>query len=97
VNRIELINSDSQEGVSSVEARFYYGTNLDTAALDVQQKVGQIRSLTAFIGVLMLDGIVVKNAILVVEFTNQLRERGYAVRDAVLHAATSEALTQPNR
>ncbi len=43
--------------------------------------------LTAFIGVLMLVGIVVKNAILVVEFTNQLRERGYAVREAVLHAA----------
>jgi HAE1 family hydrophobic/amphiphilic exporter-1 len=43
--------------------------------------------LTAFIGVLMLVGIVVKNAILVVEFTNQLRERGYAPREAVLHAA----------
>jgi HAE1 family hydrophobic/amphiphilic exporter-1 len=43
--------------------------------------------LTAFIGVLMLVGIVVKNAILVVEFTNQLRERGYTVKDAVLHAA----------
>ena len=43
--------------------------------------------LTAFIGVLMLVGIVVKNAILVVEFTNQLRERGYAVKEAVLHAA----------
>ena len=43
--------------------------------------------LTAFIGVLMLVGIVVKNAILVVEFTNQLRERGYDVTEAVLHAA----------
>ncbi|MDQ2866261.1 MAG: efflux RND transporter permease subunit [Candidatus Eremiobacteraeota bacterium] len=43
--------------------------------------------LTAFIGVLMLVGIVVKNAILVVEFTNQLRERGYSPRDAVLRAA----------
>jgi hydrophobic/amphiphilic exporter-1 (mainly G- bacteria), HAE1 family len=43
--------------------------------------------LTAFIGVLMLVGIVVKNAILVVEFTNQLRERGYSVKEAVLHAA----------
>ena len=43
--------------------------------------------LTAFIGVLMLVGIVVKNAILVVEFTNQLRERGYSPREAVLHAA----------
>ncbi len=43
--------------------------------------------LTAFIGLLMLVGIVVKNAILVVEFTNQLRERGYEARDAVLRAA----------
>ena len=43
--------------------------------------------LTAFIGVLMLVGIVVKNAILVVEFTNQLRERGMSARDAVLRAA----------
>ncbi|HEV7179144.1 MAG TPA: efflux RND transporter permease subunit, partial [Candidatus Baltobacteraceae bacterium] len=43
--------------------------------------------LTAFIGLLMLVGIVVKNAILVVEFTNQLRERGYSAREAVLHAA----------
>jgi HAE1 family hydrophobic/amphiphilic exporter-1 len=43
--------------------------------------------LTAFIGVLMLVGIVVKNAILVVEFSNQLRERGMSPRDAVLHAA----------
>ncbi|HVS47214.1 MAG TPA: efflux RND transporter permease subunit, partial [Verrucomicrobiae bacterium] len=43
--------------------------------------------LTAFIGVLMLVGIVVKNAILVVEFTNQLRDRGFSTRDAVLQAA----------
>jgi HAE1 family hydrophobic/amphiphilic exporter-1 len=43
--------------------------------------------LTAFIGVLMLVGIVVKNAILVVEFTNQLRERGMDAREAILHAA----------
>lgn len=43
--------------------------------------------LTAFIGVLMLVGIVVKNAILVVEFTNQLRHRGLSPRDAVMQAA----------
>ena len=43
--------------------------------------------LTAFIGVLMLVGIVVKNAILVVEFTNQLRRRGRSPREAVLEAA----------
>ncbi|HET6894165.1 MAG TPA: efflux RND transporter permease subunit [Candidatus Baltobacteraceae bacterium] len=43
--------------------------------------------LTAFIGLLMLVGIVVKNAILVVEFTNQLRHRGLSAREAVMHAA----------
>ncbi len=43
--------------------------------------------LTAFIGVLMLVGIVVKNAILVVEFTNQLRHEGMPARDAVMQAA----------
>lgn len=43
--------------------------------------------LTAFIGVLMLVGIVVKNAILVVEFTNQLRHEGRGAREALLMAA----------
>jgi HAE1 family hydrophobic/amphiphilic exporter-1 len=43
--------------------------------------------LTAFIGVLMLVGIVVKNAILVVEFTNQLRHQGRDARAALLEAA----------
>ena len=39
VNGIQLINSDSQLGQSTVSAQFYYGTNLDTAAVDVQQQV----------------------------------------------------------
>ena len=42
--------------------------------------------LTAFIGSLMLVGIAVKNAILVIEFTRQLREEGMPVRDALLRA-----------
>ncbi|HKW44228.1 MAG TPA: efflux RND transporter permease subunit, partial [Candidatus Eremiobacteraceae bacterium] len=42
--------------------------------------------LTAFIGSLMLVGIAVKNAILVIEFTKQLREGGASPRDALLHA-----------
>jgi len=43
--------------------------------------------LTAFIGVLMLVGICVKNAILVVEFANQLRHQGMTPREALLAAA----------
>lgn len=42
--------------------------------------------LTAFIGSLMLVGIAVKNSILVIEFTRQLREDGMAARDALLRA-----------
>ena len=42
--------------------------------------------LTAFIGSLMLVGIAVKNAILVVEFTKQLRRDGMDPREAILHA-----------
>ncbi|GAC1590790.1 MAG: efflux RND transporter permease subunit [Candidatus Velthaea sp.] len=42
--------------------------------------------LTAFIGSLMLVGIAVKNAILVIEFTKQLRRTGMDAREALLHA-----------
>jgi multidrug efflux pump len=40
------------------------------------------------IGLIMLVGLVTKNAILIVEFSNQLRARGQAVMDAVIQAAT---------
>lgn len=43
--------------------------------------------LTAFIGLLMLVGIVVKNGILLVDYTNQLRGRGLSRNDAILTAA----------
>jgi multidrug efflux pump len=40
------------------------------------------------IGLIMLIGLVTKNAILIVEFSNQLRNQGKAVIDAVIEAAT---------
>lgn len=42
--------------------------------------------LTAFIGLLMLVGIVVKNGILLVDYTNQLRARGVPRDEAILTA-----------
>ncbi len=42
--------------------------------------------LTAFIGLLMLMGIVVKNGILLVDYTNQLRGRGMSRDEAILTA-----------
>lgn len=47
---------------------------------------GRAFGLTAFIGLLMLVGIVVKNGILLVDYTNALRGRGYARDLAVLTA-----------
>jgi HAE1 family hydrophobic/amphiphilic exporter-1 len=39
------------------------------------------------IGMVLLIGLASKNAILIVEFANQLRERGYTIVDAALHAS----------
>lgn len=47
---------------------------------------GRAFGLTAFIGMLMLVGIVVKNGILLVDYTNKLRARGMARDEAVLEA-----------
>ncbi|MEO7718744.1 MAG: efflux RND transporter permease subunit [Capsulimonas sp.] len=44
-------------------------------------------SLIAAIGVIMLNGLAAKNAILMVDYTNTLRGRGYKIIDALLTAA----------
>ena len=48
---------------------------------------GRSFGLTAYIGILLLVGIVVKNGILLIEYTNQLRERGVERDEAVLTAS----------
>ncbi|EON92023.1 multidrug resistance protein [Marinobacter lipolyticus SM19] len=40
------------------------------------------------IGIVMLLGLMAKNGILIVEFANQLRDKGYDVRDAILAGAS---------
>ncbi len=42
VNGIQQINSSSSEGNTQVTAQFYFGTNIDTAAVDVQEQVSRI-------------------------------------------------------
>lgn len=39
------------------------------------------------IGIILLIGLIAKNGILIVEFANQLRDEGHAVRDAVIEAS----------
>jgi HAE1 family hydrophobic/amphiphilic exporter-1 len=46
----------------------------------------QFMSMMAMIGFIMLMGLVTKNGILLVEFTNQLRHAGRSTRDALLEA-----------
>ncbi|HPB96418.1 MAG TPA: efflux RND transporter permease subunit [Polyangiaceae bacterium] len=48
--------------------------------------VNQDMSLFAMIGMVMLLGLVAKNGILLIEFTNQLREKGHGVHEALLEA-----------
>jgi len=49
---------------------------------------GQSLNIYSQIGLIMLIGLVTKNSILIVEFSNQLRERGDNVIEAVVQAST---------
>ncbi|NKN33605.1 efflux RND transporter permease subunit [Marichromatium bheemlicum] len=48
---------------------------------------GQTLNIYSQIGLIMLVGLAAKNGILIVEFANQLRDQGYAFRDALTEAA----------
>ncbi|UFT98896.1 efflux RND transporter permease subunit [Radiobacillus kanasensis] len=50
---------------------------------------GKPLSITAFIGVIMLAGIVVNNAIVLVDYINILRSRGMDRKEAILEAGVS--------
>jgi multidrug efflux pump subunit AcrB len=41
------------------------------------------------VGVISLAGIVVNNAIVLIDYTNKLRERGYVLKDAVIFAGAT--------
>jgi len=59
-----------------------------TGAILLQVATGIPLGVPSLIGVLMLIGIVVTNAIVLVDLINQYRERGMKVRDAVVHGAS---------
>jgi len=58
-----------------------------TGALVALLAVGDTLNLYSKIGLVMLVGLVAKNSILIVEFANQLRERGMPLREATFEAA----------
>jgi HAE1 family hydrophobic/amphiphilic exporter-1 len=49
--------------------------------------MGHPLSVAAFIGIIILVGIVLNNGIVMITFINQLREEGYSMRDALINAA----------
>lgn len=49
----------------------------------------QTLNIFSQIGMIMLIGLVTKNGILIIEFTNQLRERGMKIREALIEASTA--------
>lgn len=50
---------------------------------------GQTFGITAFMGIIILVGIVVNNAILFIDYTNQLLREGLSVRAALIQAGTT--------
>jgi hydrophobe/amphiphile efflux-1 (HAE1) family protein len=50
---------------------------------------GSTLNVISLIGAVMLVGIVVKNGIILVDYTNLLRDRGYSLKDAVVQAGRS--------
>ena len=58
-----------------------------TGALAILLITGQTLNVYSQIGMILLVGIMTKNGILIVEFTNQLREQGAELYDAVLEAS----------
>jgi multidrug efflux pump len=49
----------------------------------------QTLNIFSQIGMIMLIGLVTKNGILIIEFANQLRDKGLAVREALIEASTA--------
>jgi multidrug efflux pump len=58
-----------------------------TGGLAALVLTGQSLNIYSQIGMILLIGLMTKNGILIVEFSNQLRERGYSVREAVLQSS----------
>lgn len=59
-----------------------------TGAILLQVVTGIPLGVASLVGVLMLVGIVVTNAIVLIDLVNQYRDRGMSVRDALLHGAS---------
>jgi multidrug efflux pump len=58
-----------------------------TGGLLALHLTGQTLNIFSQIGMILLIGLMAKNGILVVEFANQLRDRGLSIHDAVLEAS----------
>ena len=60
-----------------------------TGALTTLLWTGITLNVYSQIGMVMLIGLVAKNAILIVEFANQLREQGFSIKESIIKASST--------
>src|SRR6185369_12962772 len=80
---------DVTKGIENAMATVQMPPNFEwgfVGALLLLLATGKNIGMPAMIGVVMLMGLVTKNAILLVDYTNQLRREGLPVKDALLKA-----------
>ena len=67
-----------------------------TGALVTLKLAGSTINLYSQIGMILLIGLVTKNSILLVEYANQLKERGMSAADAILEVGPHPAAPDPH-
>ncbi len=84
---ISSMNSTSSLGQSQITLQFDLSRDIDGAAQDVQAAIAAAaRHIYAFVGIILLIGIVKKNGMMMIDFAVEARKEGKSAHDAIYEA-----------